>query len=214
MRVAMAALGCMVVGSVLIGGSAAFGAGMPAGGPVTIHVTPSPDGIHGPIVITGAIGDHGQTTSIDKNGKPDANGNFVRITLKKGTFEVNSTALNAKTAKAQPTVNRSTCSFDFTGTGPVTLFNGTGLYAGISGTLSITITFAGVGPLYTSGKHKGQCNSERQRAAGCAVLVDQRQRRRQVRMDCKAGEPTGAALTQRSPRRPFRKAAALRRRRG
>ena len=97
MRVAMAVLGCLMAGSVLFAVSAASGAGMPAGGPVSIFVTPSPDGIHGPIVITGAIGDHGQTTSIDKNGKPDANGNFVRITLKKGTFEVNSTALNAKT---------------------------------------------------------------------------------------------------------------------
>ena len=159
MRVAMAALGCMVAGSVLIGVSAASGAGMPAGGPVAIYVTPSPDGIHGPIVITGAIGDHGQTTSMTKSGKPDANGNYVRITLKKGTFEVNSTALNAKTAKAQPTINRTTCTYDFTGTGPVTLFNGTGLYTGISGTLSITITFAGVGPVYSTGRTRASATS-------------------------------------------------------
>ncbi len=158
MRVAMAVLGCLMAGSVLVAVSAASGAGMPAGGPVSIFVTPSPDGIHGPIVITGAIGDHGQTTSIDKNGKTDANGNFVRITLKKGTFEVNSTALNAKTNHAQPTVNKTTCTFEFTGTGPVTLFNGTGLYKGISGTLRITITFAGVGPVYGTGAHKGECN--------------------------------------------------------
>ncbi len=158
MRVAMAVLGCLMAGSALFAVSAASGAGMPAGGPVSIFVTPSPDGIHGPIVITGAIGDHGQTTSIDKNGKPDANGNFVRITLKKGTFEVNATALNAKTDHAQPTVNKTTCTFEFTGTGPVTLFNGTGLYEGISGTLRITVTFAGVGPVYGTGTHKGQCN--------------------------------------------------------
>ena len=55
-------------------------------------------------------------------------------------------------------MNKTTCTFDFTGTGPVTLFNGTGLYKGISGTLRITITFAGVGPVYSTGAHKGQCN--------------------------------------------------------
>jgi len=158
MRVTRATLGCVMMGSVLFGVSASYGAGMPPGGPVAVFVTPSPDGIHGPIVITGAIGDHGQTTSMDKNGKPDANGNYVRITLKRGTFEINSTALNAKIGKAQPTFNKATCSYQFTGMGPVTLFNGTGLYTGISGTVNITLTFAGVGPLYNTGKHKGQCN--------------------------------------------------------
>lgn len=33
----------------------------------------------------------------------------------------------------------------------------TGLYKGISGTLSDTVTYAAVVPRYTSGKEKGQC---------------------------------------------------------
>jgi hypothetical protein len=158
MRGAKAAFGVAILGSVLFAPAAGLGASMPPGGSVAVFVTPSPDGIHGPIVITGAIGDHGQTTSMDKNGKPNAKGNYVRITLTRGTFEINSTALNAKTAKAQPTVNKATCSYQFTGMGPVTLFNGTGLYKGISGTVNITITFAGGGPLYNTGKRKGECN--------------------------------------------------------
>ena len=128
------------------------------GGAINVFVTPSNDGIHGPIVITGAIGDYGQTLNMDKNGKTDAKGNYVMITLQKGTFEINITALNAKTKNAQPTVDKATCSFQFSGTGPVTLFKGTGLYKGISGTVNIAITFAGVGPLFKSGKNKGQCN--------------------------------------------------------
>ena len=95
---------------------------------------------------------------MDKDGKTDNNGNFVRITLHQGTFEVDSTALNAKTNHAQPIVNKSTCSIHLTGTGPVTFFNGTGLYKGIKGKALITISYGGVGPRYRSGTHKGQCN--------------------------------------------------------
>ena len=95
-----------------------------------------------------------------KHGKPDANGNYVEITLHNGTFEIDSTALNRKTANLAPSsLNKKTCSFAFTGSGPVTLFNGTGLYKGISGTLTVTINFIGYGPLFTSGATKGQCNT-------------------------------------------------------
>jgi hypothetical protein len=40
----------------------------------------------------------------------------------------------------------------------VTLLDGTGLYAGITGTLKLTITEAFILPVYASGKNKGQCN--------------------------------------------------------
>jgi hypothetical protein len=158
MRGVKAVLGVVMLGGVLFAATTASAMSMPMGGPVHVFVTPSPDGIHGPIVITGAIGDHGQTLTMDKNGKANANGNYVRITLAKGTFEINSTALNAKTKNGQPAVDKATCSFLFTGVGPVTLFNGTGLYKGISGTVNITLTFAGIGAVYKTGKHMGQCN--------------------------------------------------------
>lgn len=159
MRIA-AASAVVVIVAVMVGGGSALAstaANTPAGGAVYVHATGS-NGPAGTIVITGAIGDYGKTLSIDRNGKTDSNGNFVKITLKKGTFEVNSTTLNAKTNHAQPIVDKSTCSFRFAGTAPVTLFNGTGLYAGIKGTVMITVSFGGVGPLYKSGPHKGQCN--------------------------------------------------------
>ena len=73
-------------------------------------------------------------------------------------FEVDSAALNAKTNHAQPVVNKTTCSIHLSGTGPVTFFNGTGLYQGIKGKALITVSYGGVGPRYKSGSHKGQCN--------------------------------------------------------
>jgi hypothetical protein len=150
-------LGATVLATTLLGGAAASGANTPAGGTVQIY-SPQLNGVHGTIVITGAIGDYGKTTTINQNGKPDSNGNFVKILLHKGTFEINSTAFNAETKNLQPTVYTSTCSAVGSATGAVTVFDGTGLYAGISGTVNITATFGFIGPLFKSGKNKGQCN--------------------------------------------------------
>jgi hypothetical protein len=152
-----AVVAALVLGGVLEGVASAASSTTP-GGVVHVYVTPN-NGASYPIVFVGAIGDHGTATTIDKSGKVNSNGNYVRIRLTKGTFEVNSTVLNKKTNNAPPTVmNTSTCSFAFTGSGPVTLFNGTGAYAGISGTIRITQTFAGIGPLYAKGSKKGECN--------------------------------------------------------
>jgi hypothetical protein len=138
--------------------AAASAGAAPAGGQIHVWVTPG-NGAVSRIVITGAIGDYGTATTITKSGKVDSNGDYVRIRLKQGGFEVNSVELNKKTDNAPPTmVNKTTCSVEFGGTGPVTLFDGTGEYAGISGTLQITETFAGVGPRFTSGGKKGQCD--------------------------------------------------------
>lgn len=158
MRIARTALGAAVLGSLLFSGASAFGATAPAGGTINVFATPVGMGAKGTIVVTGAIGDFGKTLTINQNGTTNANGNYVKITLKKGAFEVNSTALNAAANKLQPTNNSTTCSASGSVTGPVTLFNGTGLYQGIAGTVNITETFAFIGPLYKSGPKKGQCN--------------------------------------------------------
>ncbi|MGO9660167.1 MAG: hypothetical protein ACLQVK_16855 [Acidimicrobiales bacterium] len=165
MRTAKTAVGLAVLGSLALGAGPALAAttpSTPAGGPVKVFATPNPTGAGGTIVIVGAIGDYGRTLTINKNGTTNANGNYVRITLQKGTFEVNSTALNAKADKAQPTGDLTTCSGSLSVTGPVTLSDGTGLYRGISGTVSITETFAYVAARFTTGKHKGLCNESAQ----------------------------------------------------
>jgi hypothetical protein len=132
-------------------------------GTIQVWVTPNAVNINSPvskIVVTGVIGDYGTATTINKNGTPNDNGNYVKIALQHGGFEVNSVALNQKTNNAPPLMeNGTTCSVVFGGTGPVTLFNGTGMYAGITGTIQITEKFAGIGPRFTSGAKKGQCNT-------------------------------------------------------
>jgi len=159
MRAVAAALAVVGVGVLL--GAAPVSAGTPAASPtggVIKIFSKATDSPVAPILITGAIGDYGKSVSMDKDGKPDNNGNYVKVTLRKGTFEVNATQLNSATNRAAPVVNKATCSFSFSGSGPVTLFNGTGLYAGISGTVRVTVSFAVVGPDFASGPKKGQCN--------------------------------------------------------
>ncbi len=140
---------------------AASATGAPTGGPIALFATISASSAPGQIVLAGAIGDWGKVASVDKNGKPDENGNFVKVTLKKGTFEIDATAINRKMANPRPQVqSNQTCSVSASGSGPVKLFNGTGLYESISGTLNVTMTFTGVGGRYQSGAKKGQCARE------------------------------------------------------
>jgi hypothetical protein len=129
----------------------------PAGGSVKIFVTPGSSAA-ATILITGAIGDYGKTLTIDKSGKTDPNGNYVKITLQKGMFELDSTTLDAKANSTKPIFYKATCSAQLSATGPVTLFDGTGLYKGITGTLNIIETYAFISPLSTSGQNKGKCN--------------------------------------------------------
>jgi hypothetical protein len=132
-------------------------AASPTGGTIALFATVG-SGPTGKIIVAGAIGDWGTTATIDKSGRRDEHGNYVRVTLRKGSFEIDSTALNKATASPRPQVaSDQTCSISTSGSAPVTLFNGTGLYRGISGTLKVTLSFAGVGRRYRSGPDKGQC---------------------------------------------------------
>jgi len=149
-----------VTAAALGGGSLALAASSPKGGKVQVFVSgQSPNGGKAKILVTGAIGDYGKTISTDKNGKVDPNGNYQLVKLTKGTFVVNATAFDKKLSQNHGgQLNRSTCSIVFGGSGPGTVGQGTGAYAGVSGKVTITATFAGIQPRYTSGPHKGQCN--------------------------------------------------------
>src|SRR5579871_2635963 len=99
----------------------------PKAGPVALLATLD-GGSGGKIILAGAIGDLGTSLSIDQNGKPDQNGSYVRVTLAKGTFELDSTALHQQSNSPRPQVaSDATCSVSASTSAPVTLLNGTGL---------------------------------------------------------------------------------------
>jgi len=121
-----------------------------SGGKIRLFVTyqtPTKD----KALITGAIGDYGKAISETASGKVDPNGNFEKVTLKRGGFVIDATALNKKLNHSKPQINKTTCSVVFGGTGSGVLEDGTGAYAGISGKLAITVTFAGITPKTAKG---------------------------------------------------------------
>jgi hypothetical protein len=158
MRPPNAAIG--VAGAIvclIVGASVALGAGSaktPAGGAVQIFVQPGQNQGEGKILFTGAVGDYGSSSpTVSGGGKK-----FGTATLKKGTIKIDLTAVTAKVDSANPAANPTTCSGSLTETAPAPVVSGTGLYAGIHGTLQITESFGFIGSTYKSGAKKGQCN--------------------------------------------------------
>lgn len=135
------------------------GASTPSGGKISLWANANLTGATSKVVVVGAIADHGVGTSIDKNGKVDPNGAYERISLKNGSFEADATALDQNASAAVPSLdNASTCSFAFSVSGPLTLSDGKGAYAGISGTVTATEQFVGIMPRLKTGKNKGACD--------------------------------------------------------
>jgi hypothetical protein len=154
---AFAAVG--IIATSAIAAPTLAGASSPSGGKVALWANANLTGATSKIVMVGAIADSGVGTSIDKNGKVDPNGSYERIIFKKGSFEADATGLDQNANTTQPTLDDvSTCSFAFSASGPITLSNGKGAYAGISGTLNVTEQFVGIGPRHKTGKNKGACN--------------------------------------------------------
>jgi len=139
----------LVIASLLAVVSGAFAAGATGG---SVRVFGIPKGAGGPVMFTGAIGDYGTTQRETASGTPDANGSIIKFTLKHGTFLGDGTGLFNAINHAKFSFNSSTCSGFGGGSGPVTLSAGTGQYAGISGTVRVTVTFAEVGPRLKNGK--------------------------------------------------------------
>jgi hypothetical protein len=128
----------------------------PSSGPIKVWVTPAGQNTTtktpGKILITGAIADHGTVITTNAAKKPTTKGSYKLLRFKDGTILVDGAQLNKALTTGQPsTLNASNCSAIFGATAPVTLGSGTGAYAGISGTVTITATFAFIGPKTKSG---------------------------------------------------------------
>jgi hypothetical protein len=126
----------------------------PAGGPIQWWATPTTSGASD-LVFAGAVGDYGESLTIDQNGKANPKGNYAKITLQKGTFRVNLTAFNAAANNASFPWNKASCSSEGAITAPVTISNGTGLYQGISGKGRITLTLVWILSSPSTGKCDG-----------------------------------------------------------
>ena len=145
-------LACLILGaSVALG---AGSSGTPAGGRIQLFVQPGKTQGNGKILFTGAVGDYGSSHSFSGTGGKK----FGTATLTKGTITLDLTAVSKKANNASPTVDAATCSGSISVSAAAPIVSGTGLYAGIHGTVKITESFGFIGSTYKSGPKKGQCN--------------------------------------------------------
>jgi hypothetical protein len=155
-------LACLIVGvSVALAGSS----GTPAGGRIQLFVQPSQKQGNGKVLFTGAVGDYGSSHSVTSDGKK-----IATATLTKGTIKLDLTAVAKKANDVTPTVDAATCSASVTVSAAAPIISGTGLYAGIHGTVKITESFGFIGSTYNSGSKKGQCNMSNS-APTCAQMA-------------------------------------------
>jgi hypothetical protein len=144
-------LACLIVGASV---ALAAASGTPAGGRIQLFVQPGKGQGSGKVLITGAIGDYGTSSPTKSSGGKK----FGTATLSKGTITIDLTAITRKVNKANPTVDAATCSASIRKTAAAPIVSGTGLYAGITGTIRLTESFGFIGSTYTSGPKMGQCN--------------------------------------------------------
>ena len=164
LRIVLAAAGA---GALLaVSGAPVLAASAPAGGKIVALARTTTPG-NASIVVTGAIGDSGTTTSTTASGKRDPRGPYAKVTLGKGSFDVDKSQLQSVIDSVSPEVNTTTCSSAFSVTKPVTVTGGTGLYKGITGTLKATEFVAFVSPHSSNGK----CNLNANPTALSGLIV-------------------------------------------
>ena len=116
----------------------------------------------GSVVVTGAIAD----TGTDQTG---VSANANRIVLSKGSFEVNTSSIQKKFSTAKPKGNPANCGVVLAATAPASIFNGTGAYKGMTGTVTLNITNAAVLPR----KSNGTCDESPNSVAIGEVTISQ-----------------------------------------
>lgn len=96
------------------------------------------------VLLTGVVGDYGPAVTVFPNGKVDPEHQHqISLRLKKGSFRLHFTRLNkAIVAVTSRWTKNPTCSFhaNVTAPTPVVAGSGTGLYKGIKGSLTMTVT--------------------------------------------------------------------------
>lgn len=115
------------------------------GGEIHVYGVSPTGGNTNQIIITGAFAARGETSNVSEN--------IGMVTTSAGTFKVNLRELNH--AAGTGGLNAKSCSGAFTVTAPITLFDGTGAYKGIKGTIKLQTTFAAI----FSATDNGACNA-------------------------------------------------------
>jgi len=146
----LASMSVVAVAGMLFAGActaAATAGGAPVRDEAPVHFSGFSHNSDGPdftVVLSGAVGDYGQAVTVFPNGKVDPEHQHqLSLRLKKGSFRVHFARLDkAIVAATSRWAKNPTCSFhaNVTAPTPVVAGSGTGLYKGIKGSLTLTVT--------------------------------------------------------------------------
>jgi hypothetical protein len=138
---------CAASALVVTGAAVALAGGTTRGG--TVHVYGVNNGGETDnLIITGAFAASGVSRMVGATTQ--------QFTSSTGSFKVDTSKLN--NAPGTGGLNQDSCSGAFTISEPVTVFDGTGAYEGITGTIKINETFAAIQPTTASGKCREDAN--------------------------------------------------------
>ncbi|HSX07522.1 MAG TPA: hypothetical protein VLG11_01375 [Candidatus Saccharimonadales bacterium] len=115
-----------------------------ANGAVHISEYSNGDGAGASVIITGAVGDFGESISVNPNGAINLEHNSqATLALSQGSFRLDVSGLdkNIVDAFTKFQSNPTTCSghITATGTAPIVAGSGTGAYQGISGSFNLSV---------------------------------------------------------------------------
>jgi hypothetical protein len=126
---------CFAMSALLVSGAVALaGDSGGRGGEIHVYGANTTGGDITQILITGAIAARGETQNVSEN--------VGLVRAPDGTFKVNLRDINH--AMGTGGINQKTCSGAFSVSAPVAIFDGTGAYKGIHGTLKLRATFAAI----------------------------------------------------------------------
>jgi hypothetical protein len=148
---AVAAAGVLFAAACASAATVAPAAGRPASGGKAVsgpvHFSGFSQNNDGPdfsVVLSGVVGDYGPAVTVFPNGKADPEHRHqLSLRLKKGSFRLRFAPLDkAIVAVTSRWAKNPTCSFhaNVTAPTPVVTGSGTGLYKGIKGGLTMTVT--------------------------------------------------------------------------
>lgn len=115
-----------------------------ASGAVHISEYSNGDGAGASVILTGAVGDFGESISVNPNGAINLEHNSqATLALSQGSFRLDVSGLDKNIVEAftKFQANPTTCSGHIaaTGSAPIVAGSGTGVYQGISGSFDLSV---------------------------------------------------------------------------
>jgi len=143
----------ILVGMVIAMAPAAAGSAVTASvsRSISVWVTPSDSQRPSRVLVTGSLVDFGEALRANSDGRRDPRGSFTLLALHKGSILVGGPELSPS-APTSTAARSGTCAVSTTADDRIPVLRGTRNYAGITGTMTVSVSSVLILPLQPGGK--------------------------------------------------------------